>query len=256
MTDAATLRAYFRLDVARLRRSARRLRDVDGALRELKRRLEYRTVQLRDEARRAETGAEDGPGPVATLPIRNAQAQATAELARRAALGEVLRHASALSLVSTMAVARWVEAVEGQLPESGGSERRRRALAKGHIDAGRIAHRTLVSLRRRAGLRSGCGQLACAVVVAELAPPDLGPFLDEQIEEGYQRALRARGVHRPDDALAAVAAALREGTRLLDRMVASAAPAAEDLLRQADEVEARVEGQLGGIGIEKPGFPL
>lgn len=240
--DAAALRARFRLDIARLRQSATKLRTVDGDLRALKHRLERRAAELRDEAGSAsEHHLDDTPGPVSRLPIRMAQAQATAELARRAALGELLRHANALALVCTMAVSRWIEAIERPPGEGARSESRRQALAKGHIDAGRVAHRTLAMLRRGRGLESGCGQLVCALVVSEIAPPGLERYLDEQIEEGFARASRSRG----DEAVyAAVSAALREGARLLESMAERAGPGASELLRQADDIEARVEADL------------
>lgn len=261
MTSAAAIRHHLRFDVARLRAAACRLQAVDGDLRTLRARLEARARALAAEADGEPAPRLDAEEPeeVGLTALRVAQAQATAELARRATLGEVLRHADAFSLIATMAVARWIDTLVSSLPpanrvssphrEAPGTAlpadlERRAALAKGHIDAGRIAHRMLASLKRRAGLRSGCGQLVCAVVVAELAPADLQEYLDEQIEEGFVRALKARGVKEPADAMAAASAALREGARLLESMTARAAPAAEALLAQAAVVEERIESVM------------
>lgn len=244
--QAASIRDHLRFDVARLRTAAARLESVDGQLRTLRHQLEARARDLADEADgELSPCGEDEQGPIHVVPLRTAQAQATAALARRAALRDVLAHSGALSLVAAMAVARWVQAIltlstrEGQ-----GSPERREALAKGHVDAGRLAHRMLATLRRGAGLRSGCGQLTCAVVVAELAPGDLQEFLDEQIEEGLSRALNARRVKSGEAALGAASAALRTGARLLERMAERAEPAVQDLVRRAERVEDDVAAGL------------
>lgn len=193
----------------------------------------------------------DELGPVDRVPLRAAQAQATAELARRAALREVLRHSGALSLVAAMAVSRWVEAILASAGGAGDVERRV-SMAKGHIDAGRLAHRMLATLRRGRGLRSGCGQLVCAVVVAELASPGIEEFLAEQIDDGWVRALAARGVHDDRGVLAAASAALRQGAELLEGMAEGAEPAARELVARAEGVEQEIERQLvrsGGLGL-------
>lgn len=251
------VRHHLRFDVARLRSAALRVQAVDDQLRGLRRRLEARAGVLRDEAD-GESAYHDAPepGPVDPTPLRNAQAQATAELARRAALREVLRHSSAFSLVAAMAVSRWVQAIVSSAA-GGASLERQISSAKGHIDAGRLAHRMLVTLRRGRGLRSGCGQLVCAVVVAELTPPELSEFLAEEIEEGLGRALTARGVRSHADALAAASAALRQGAKLLEGMAERAEPAALDLVTRADAVEGEVErrlatAELGGHGPAGP----
>lgn len=248
MGSAETLRHHLRFDVRRLQSAALRLQSVDATLRSLKDRLQERAVRLTAEAGGepcAPAGdEEDWEHPVA---LRTAQAQAMADLARRATLREVLRQAGALSLVATMAVARWIEALVLSTEEGAeGDLARRQAQAKGHIDAGRIAHRMLATLRSRAGLRSGCGQLVCAVVVAEMTPPDLAEFLNEEIEEGYTRALNARGVDDEAGVLTAASAALREGARLLERMAARAEPAAQVLLDKAQTLESDVARSIRG----------
>ena len=253
MDPSERIRHYLRFDVARLRASTVRLQSVHSTLQTLRERLEARAGLLAREATEAWNPAPGQPSPgVTALPVRTAQAQATAELARRAALGEVLRHSGALPLIATMAVARWVEAILNGLPSTELSLEKRAALAKGHIDAGRLAHRMLATLRPRAGLRSGCGQLVCAVVVAELAPPDLEAFVAEEIEDGWVRALGARGVLNEDDALRAASCAVREACRLLESMTARAAPAAAELVEQAEEVEARVARELRNCGGKSP----
>lgn len=246
MRSAEAVRHHLRFDVARLRAAAARLQGVDDGLRGLRFRLEARARILTDEADGEPCPrSEEDPGhELDIVPLRTAQAQATAALARRAALGEVLAHSGALSLVAAMAVSRWVQAVLTLSETRRIPAERLNTLAKGHVDAGRLAHRMLATLRSKAGLRSGCGQLACAVVVAELAPCEASEFLDEQIEEGLARALHARGVRDEAHALSAASAAIREGARLLERMAERAEPAAEDLLSRAERVEADVEAKL------------
>jgi hypothetical protein len=249
MPSPEKLRHHLRFDVARLRAAAIELQAVDDALSGLKRQLEARARELAAEALAEPAPQGQEAGDAVPRPLRTAQAQATAELARRAALGEILRSAGSLPLIATMAVSRWVRSMLDTLPGGeGGRLERRAALVKGHIDAGRIAHRMLASLRSRAGLRSGCGQLVCAVVVAELAPNDLRAVLDEQIEEGWVRARSARGVRGEADALAAASAGIREAARLLEAMARRARPAAENLVAQAEDVEARVERDLTSGG--------
>ncbi|MEM7675204.1 MAG: hypothetical protein AAF449_04275 [Myxococcota bacterium] len=233
---ADQIRARLAFDVERLRTAAYELDRIDGALRTLKRRLERRVLTLTEEATCEHDAEIHGSGSVF---IRYAQAQATAQLARRAALGEVLQHTGRLSLIASMAVSRWLSA----LVELG--ERRSTAsIIKAHIDAGRIAHRTLATLKPSADLRSGCGQITSAAMVAEFVHPDDLHLVNEQLEEGLFRGRRARGIAGDDDVIAAASRALRTGADLLERMVRKAAPAADELLAQADEVESKVETDL------------
>ena len=247
MWSAGELREYFRFDIARLRMAAGRLQQVDDQLKKLRSRLEARAIELAIEADGGPPGdgGEDGSiGEIRVVTLRAAQAQATAELARRSALQEVLGHyqVGALPLIATMAVTRWIDALVSSVES--GPRSQREALAKGHIDAGRIAHRMLATLRRRAGLRSGCGQLVCALVVAELSPRDLDELLSDQIEDGWVRALSARGVHSDKDAFNAVSAALREASRLLERMASQAEAACLALMKEESLLETRVKEGL------------
>lgn len=234
--SASTIRATLAFDVQRLRTAARRLDAVDSGLMALKRRLEARATNLTDEARQHVEPEMGGEGAV---PLRYAQAQATAELARRAKLGEVLTQVGRLSLIASMAVNRWVSALNKAdakvLPEF---------VLKGHIDAGRVAHRMLVTLRPRDKLRSGCGQLASSVLVAELVHPDNLAFVEEQIVEGLFRGRNARGLRSDEDVLSAVSRALRAGAKLLERMADKAEPAAQTLAQQAEAVESEVAERL------------
>ncbi|MBX2811214.1 MAG: hypothetical protein KTR25_05370 [Myxococcales bacterium] len=241
----------FRFEIARLKLSAQRLQAVDHALRELRQRLETRAIALSQEA--------DGDPPIHDSPdtsvtpsvdgvpmasLRAAQAQATAELARQAALGEVLKHAGVFHLVAAMAVSRWIEAIAISVSSPVANRAHREALLKSHIDAGRVVHRMLVALRSQAGLRSGCGQAVCALVVAELAPPDLADFAQEQIEEGWERACRAHGVRSEQDARRAISQALREGAHLVEGLATKAEVAAQKLLQEEVLVEVRVHQRL------------
>ncbi len=232
---AEEIRHRLRFDVQRLRVAAHRLQAVDETLKALKRRLEIRAANLSSSAKR---DAEPEIGGDGLVHLRFAQAQATAQLAKKATLSEVLRHSSRIALIASMAVNRWL----GALGDVGsGARSPSEAMLKGHIDAGRIAHRTLVGLKPRAGLKSGCGQLACAVVVAEFTPESQLSFVEEQIEEGLDRGRRARGIRSDNDVLKAVSAALRVGAELLEKMVESAEPAAQNLLNEAELVEDKVK---------------
>jgi len=230
--SAADIRRALAFDVQRLRTAAHRLDAVDSALLTLKRKLEARAHNLTDEAAQH---AEPELGGQGAVPLRYAQAQATAELARKAKLGEVLTRVGRLSMIASMAVNRWVSALQRAhaevLPEF---------VLKGHIDAGRLAHRMLVTLKPRDRLKSGCGQLASAVLVAELVHPDNLPFVEEQLIEGLYRGRNARGVASDEEVLAAASRALRAGAKLLERMADKAEPAAHDLTKEAEAIEEQV----------------
>lgn len=230
------IRARLAFDVERLRTAAHRLEAVDRSLLQLKRALERRVEALTGEATNTSDAEIHGSG---VVQIRYAQAQATAQLARRAALGEVLQHSGRLSLVASMAVNRWVAA----LVDLGTAQASPTAI-RAHVDAGRIAHRMLATLRPHADLRSGCGQITSAAVVAEFVHPDDRAVIDEMLEEGLFHGRKARGVRADDDVLAAASRALRTGAELLEQMATKAEPAAADLLAQADVVEAQVAAVL------------
>lgn len=240
LKTAADVRRALAFDVQRLRAAAGRLQAVDDALVELKRRLEDRAVALSGAATCRSQPEIGGDG---TVPLRYAQAQATAQLARRSKLGEVLARSAPLSLIASMAVSRWIQALVR-------AEARPQPdyLLKGHIDAGRVAHRMLVSLRRKDRLKSGCGQLTSAVLVADLVHPDNLAFVEEQILEGLYRGRSARGVRGDEDVLGAASRALRAAATLLESMAVRAEPAAEALRAEADGVEAKVEKSLSGAG--------
>jgi hypothetical protein len=231
--SAALVRKKLSFDVERLRAAALRLEGVDARLSELRSQLEARARHLSQEAR--EQGPEDG------VHIRRSQAHATAHLAKRAQLGEVLCSSSPLSLIAAMAASRWVGALK-QLSEKKTSE----STVRAHIEAGRIAHRLLGVLKPRAGIRSGVGQLVSSVVVAELAHAENAIFVSEQIEEGLDRARAARGVSSIDDAIEAASRALRVGAELLESMADRAEPASRLLINEADHVEEKIAADLIG----------
>ncbi|MCK6551997.1 hypothetical protein L6R52_39565, partial [Myxococcota bacterium] len=108
---AREIRAQLAFDVERLRGAVARIEGVDGTLASLKAKLVARARALAVEAQRDVVHAGDG-----TVQLRRAQAQALASLASRAALGEVLAASSRLSLVTAMAVSRWVGALRGLSP--------------------------------------------------------------------------------------------------------------------------------------------
>ena len=90
------------------------------------------------------------------------------------------------------------------------------------------------------------GRLTSAVVVAEFAHPDDAEWVDVEIEHGLYHARFARRIHSADEALAAASAMLREAAYLLERVASVAEPAIDELLDEADTVEAAVEASLMG----------
>lgn len=236
--SASEVRAKLSFDVERLRSAAQRLEGVDANLSDLRSRLEARAAHLAHEAK--EQSSDDG------VHIRRSQAHATAHLAKRAQLGEVLRSSSPLSLIAAMAASRWVGALK-QLSRAKTSETTIRA----HIEAGRVAHRLLGVLKPRGGLRSGLGQLTSAVVVAELAHPENAVFVAEQIEEGLDRARAARGVSNELEAIAGASRALRVAAELLESMADRSEPAASALISEADQVEEKIRADLARASGER-----
>lgn len=240
MLNAKDIRDRLSFDVGRLRAAGNRMERVDEALRRLKKQLEERAGVLSGEALGRGKPELAGDG---LVHLRYAQAHATAELARRAALGEVLQHSGRLALIACMAVSRWIWALR-TLEEPGVPV----LVVKGHIDWGRLAHRMLVTLSPKEQLRSGCGQLASAVVVAEFAHEAHAGYVVEQIEEGLDRGRSARGVQDEADAVSAASRALRVSADLLERMLETAEPAARDLALEAETVETAIEAALSGRG--------
>lgn len=229
---AREIRGQLAFDVERLRSAVARVEGIDGTLSSLKTKLVARARTLATEAASDVVMSGDG-----TVQLRRAQAQAIASIASRAALGEVLAASSRLSLVTAMAVSRWVGALRALSPRPASE-----VVLRSHIEAGRVAHRLLSIFRPKDQLRSGVGQLVASVVVAELAHADDIVAVDEQLEEGLHRARNARGVRTDDDAIAAASRALRSAAKLLEELADEAEPAARALVAEADTVETRVAG--------------
>lgn len=245
--EATQIRRRLAFDVERLRAAADRLDRVEQGLTRLRKQLEARAQALSSEATDAPHIELAGDG---LVQIRYAQAQATANLARRATLGEVLRQSGRLALIASMAVNRWVWALMA-LGEDGVSE----SVVKGHIDAGRVAHRMLATLRPKDKLKSGCGQITSAVVVAEFVTAANLGFVNEQIEEGLHRGRQAFSLETDEDVLDAASRALRAGAQLLESMCAKAEPAAHRLLEAANVVESEVAEKLAAARtIRLPGW--
>ena len=227
------VRGRLRFDVDRLRDAAWRLERVDEALGQLRRHLEARARALSYDAT-AEGRPELANGGVHLL---YAQAAATAQLARKAALGEILSTTS-LSLIAAMAVSRWLWALR-----SAGHEPRGPTVVRAQIEGGRVAYRTLAALRRKKGLVAGMGQLASAVVVAELVHRDDHRHVEVELAHAIARGEKAAAA-LDEDLMASASLAIRDAAELLERMAARAEPAIQRLLEEADEVEARVAAAL------------
>lgn len=232
MLDPAGIRGRLRFDIDRVREAAWRLERVDSALTELRSHLEARARRLSLEATAKDRPELGGGG----VHVRYAQAFAVAALAKRASLREVVSVES-LALIASMAVTRWLLALRG-IGQRPSGER----MIHAEVEAGRVAYRLLVLLRRGRGLVFGMGQLTAAVVVAEFAHPGDAGFVDTEIREGLERA--RRGGFDGDRALQACSSALREAAHLLEVMAEHAEPIIERLLSEADGIEAKVEREL------------
>ena len=233
--DAREVRTRLRFDVDRLRDAAWRLERVDSSLSQLRRHLEARARHLSRDATDENKPELEGRGGVHLL---YAQASATAQLARKASLGEILSTTS-LSLIASMAVSRWLWALR-----AAGHEPRGPKVVKAQIEGGRIAYRTLAALRGKKGLVAGMGQLAASVIVAELVHADDRRHVEVELVAALARADRAAD-ELGEDVMAAASLAIREAAELLEKMAAKAEPAIQRLLEEADQVESRVASQLG-----------
>lgn len=106
-----------------------------------------------------------------------------------------------------------------------------------------MAYRTLAALRRKKGLVAGMGQLASAVVVAELVHRDDQRHVEVELAHAIARGEKAAAA-LDEDLMASASLAIRDAAELLERMAARAEPAIQRLLEEADEVEARVAAAL------------
>ncbi|MBI2374477.1 MAG: hypothetical protein HYV07_10830 [Deltaproteobacteria bacterium] len=158
-----------------------------------------------------------------------AQAHALATLARKVALPELLADpgGESLSIIAAMATSRWLSELRRE-PKQG------RALRL-ELEAGRIAHRVLRSIRRRRGLEPGYGRLVSAIVAYEFAHPNERPYLLGLIE--------AEAATNVDAALLAASAALREAALVLEW----AATRAEPRLLLLESEAVRAEGSVKSL---------
>jgi len=240
-TDPLTprlVRDRLRFDVERLRHAAGSLHALEGQLRALKTDLERRADDLGRHAT-AQGAAELGGGERGRGSILYAQAQALADLARKSSLTDIfLRRNGRLSLVACMALGRWIEALS-QLNERPVSE----ATLRQHVRAGRLAHRTLRTLKPGSGMRRYCGLLTSSLVVAEFVHPANAADIEGHMDSGIARA-RLRPSRSDEAILEAVSAALRTGARLVEGMVDRAEPAVKLLASSAETLERDVENRL------------
>lgn len=234
--DPDAARTRLRFDVERLRSAYGRLDDVENHLRDLRRHLQHRSHSLAGQAEQTGRAGDTDHDP-STIALWMAQAQAIADLASRASLNEILWRQGRLSLVACMAVSRWVNALDalGKRPVS-------ESVIDRHVKAGRLAHRTLRTVRPRSGMRKYCGLLTSSIVVAEFVHPETLPTIRVQIGAGIERA--RRGGREDDVIVEAVSAALRTAARLVDMMADRAEPKARAIAARAETVEAEVAAQL------------
>jgi hypothetical protein len=231
--SSSEVRTRLRFDVERLRAGSGRLVEVETRLWVIRDRLEERAEEL---SRRAMASS------LPEIRLWFAQAQAAAELARTATLHSILRPTGRFALVTAMAVNRWVHALQS-LSESPVNE----ATIHRHVQAGRLAHRTLRTVRPRSGMRKYCGVLTSAVVVAEFVHPDNTDLVEARIEAGLQRA--RLDPRRSDEAiLDAVSAALRTGARVAEMVADRAEPRTQALAERAESVESEVAARFASRG--------
>lgn len=241
------VRDRLRFDVERLRQAAGQLHALEDQLRAMRNGLEARADDLGRHA--TERGAaEMGGGDGSRVSLLYAQAQALAELARRMNLSEILlRRSGRLSLIACMALGRWIEALAAlaEGPVSEGTIRQ-------HVRAGRLAHRTLRTLRPGSGMRRYCGLLTSSLVVAEFVHPANRADVEGHMDSGIARA-RLRPSRSDEVILEAVSAALRTGARLVEGMVDRAEPAVLMLASSAETLESDVEARLSPTRVDSGG---
>lgn len=224
------VRSHLRFDVERLRAASQRLFEVEDGLLRLRSALETHADRL---ARRA-TAAQSAPRSRLWI----AQAQAAADLAKESTLHAITGPSRPLAIVALMAVNRWVQALQGLA-----GARASATVIHRHVQAGRLAHRALRTLKPGSGMRRYCGVLTSAVVVAEFVHPQDAPVIRREIEAGIARAQQGAG--RSDAVvLEAVSAALRTGARLAESVADRAEPRALELAQRAESVEAEVKARL------------
>ncbi|MEM1023227.1 MAG: hypothetical protein AAF627_14680 [Myxococcota bacterium] len=234
------IQTHLRFDVERLRASAQRLFEVEAHLLRLRDHLEHRAQGLRVQA--MDAGAAELGGSASRTQIWYAQAQAAAELAKTATMQGILRPNGRLALVAAMALNRWVAALQS-LSEGPVSE----TVIFRHVQAGRLAHRTLRTLKPQSGMRRYCGVLTSSLVVSEFVHPGNAGHVAQEMKRGIERAKLDR--RRSDEViLEAVSAALRTGARLAESTAEKAEPKARELAARAERVESDVEARLRGPG--------
>lgn len=236
LTTGKAIRACVAPEVKRLAEASASIDLLDQALIALGGGLRRRLSQLRADCL--------SPVQAGVIHLKNAEAQRAAELARRATLGEILKRSGRLKLIAAMAVSRWLKALSS-LKARDLSE----AEVKAHVDAGRIAHRCLVSLRPAYGLQSGAGQLTASVVVAGFLSEAQAPLIEAQLLSGLRRASQAMGSE--EAALEAVRRALLSGEALLLKMVEEAKPVAADLMAQAAAIDGLDEARQAASWLDQ-----
>ena len=233
------VRDRLRFDVERLRQAAGSLHALEGQLRALKTDLEHRADDLGRHAAAQGAAELGGSGDWGRVSVVYAQAQALADLARKTSLTDILlRRSGRLSLVACMALGRWIEALS-QLADHPVSE----TTIRQHVRAGRLAHRTLRTLKPGSGMRRYCGLLTSSLVVAEFVHPANVEDIEGHMDSGIARA-RLRPSRTDEAILEAVSAALRTGARLVEGMVDRADPAVKLLASSAETLERDVENRL------------
>ncbi|MGF1509523.1 MAG: hypothetical protein ACFB9M_08480 [Myxococcota bacterium] len=235
----AEVRLRLRFDIERLRTSSTRLVHVESRLWLIRDRLQSRARELTQQAMDSAFPTQRDEHP----PRRQlwvAQARAAAELAHSATLQSIVRPSGRFAFVTAMAVNRWVAALQG-LSDNPVTE----GVVERHVQAGRLAHRTLRTLRPRSGMRKYCGVLTSAVVVAEFVHPENREHVDAKIVAGLRRA-RLDPKRSDEVILEAVSAALRMGARVAEVVADAAEPRTQELAARAESVEADVAAQFGG----------
>ncbi|MBI4816415.1 MAG: hypothetical protein HY791_09155 [Deltaproteobacteria bacterium] len=196
---------------------------VDTRVSELRARLFSRAKVLSIEATNPQTHPAEAS-------LAAAQAHALASLARKVALAELLADpgGGSLSLIAAMAVSRWLSELRRE-PKRG------RALRL-ELEAGRVAHRVLRSIRRHRGLEPGHGRLVSAIVAFEFAHPAERAYLESIVE--------SEAGEKVEEAVLAASSALREAALVLEWAATRAEPRIAKLEADAALAEGKVRSSL------------
>ena len=232
------LRQQVAFDIERLRAAAIQLESLDHGFQLLREKLESRAWFLSKAARLAQERSERQG-----MQLKFAKAQALAHLAAKAAIGEVLGRREPVAIVASMATLRWVSSLH-QVSLRKVSELR----LKGYFEAGRVAHKTVRTLRPGKGLRPGIGAIVSGLLVLEFACAENRSSAKRLVLEALRRC-RRKHLTGDTDMVRAVSQSLRVAADLLERMYKKAEPYRVELEQKAETLEDEVEAAFARVAV-------